>query len=100
MDLKDFELIYNENRVIISNKLEIESKLKEIVGQNNVSSKDVDLLAYSKDSTLITSAPKSPNICVARGPGRFIVRSSIRIPERIERRGIIINSRKKEKILV
>lgn len=53
MDLKDFELIYNENRVTIKDKLKIESKLKEIVGLNNVSTKEIDLLAYSKDSTLI-----------------------------------------------
>ena len=32
MDLKDFELIYKENRVVIRDKPEIESKLKKIVG--------------------------------------------------------------------
>ena len=54
MDLKEFELIYNENRVKIKDKSKIESKLKEIVGLNNVSTKEIDLLAYTKDSTLLT----------------------------------------------
>ncbi|MFX1377097.1 MAG: FAD-binding oxidoreductase [Promethearchaeota archaeon] len=54
MDLKDFELIYKDNRIKIEDKSEIESKLKEIVGLNNVSTKEIDLLAYTKDSTLIT----------------------------------------------
>jgi len=53
MDLKEFELIYKENRVIISNKPEIESRLIKIVGLNNISTKEVDLLAYTKDSTLL-----------------------------------------------
>ncbi|MBY8990366.1 MAG: FAD-binding oxidoreductase [Candidatus Lokiarchaeota archaeon] len=53
MDLKEFELIYKENRVIIKDKPEIESKLKKIVGLNNISTKEVDLLAYTKDSTLL-----------------------------------------------
>jgi alkyldihydroxyacetonephosphate synthase len=53
MDLKEFELIYKENRVIIRDKPAIESRLKAIVGLNNVSTKDVDLLAYTKDSTLL-----------------------------------------------
>jgi alkyldihydroxyacetonephosphate synthase len=54
MDLKDFELIYKENRTVIKNKLEIKNKLSEIVGENNVSTEEIDLLAYTKDSTLIT----------------------------------------------
>ncbi|MHA2394241.1 MAG: FAD-binding oxidoreductase [Promethearchaeota archaeon] len=53
MDLKDFELIYNENRVKIEDKSKIESKLKQIVGVDNISTREIDLLAYSKDSTLI-----------------------------------------------
>jgi alkyldihydroxyacetonephosphate synthase len=53
MDFKDFEIIYKENRVKINNKSKIESELEEIVGKNNVSSKEIDLLAYSKDSSLI-----------------------------------------------
>lgn len=53
MDLEEFELIYKENRVKIKDKPKIESKLKAIVGLNNCSTKEIDLLAYSKDSTLI-----------------------------------------------
>ncbi|MFW9824912.1 MAG: FAD-binding oxidoreductase [Candidatus Thorarchaeota archaeon] len=53
MDFKDFEIIYKENRVKINNKPKIESELKKILGKNNVSSKEIDLLAYSKDSSLI-----------------------------------------------
>ncbi|MFX1456904.1 MAG: FAD-binding oxidoreductase [Promethearchaeota archaeon] len=53
MKFKDFEIVYKENRVKINNKSKIESELEEIVGGNNVSSSEIDLLAYSKDSTLI-----------------------------------------------
>ena len=53
MDFKDFELIYKENRVKINDRSKIESDLREIVGTTNVSTKEIDLLAYSKDSTLI-----------------------------------------------
>ncbi|MHA2282451.1 MAG: FAD-binding oxidoreductase [Promethearchaeota archaeon] len=53
MDFKDFELIYKENRVKIDDKSKIESDLREIVGLNNVSTKKIDLLAYTKGSTLI-----------------------------------------------
>ncbi|KKN34434.1 hypothetical protein LCGC14_0793820, partial [marine sediment metagenome] len=53
MNLKEFGLIYDENRVKIEDKSVIESKLKEIVGESNASSKNIDLLAYTKDSTLI-----------------------------------------------
>ncbi|MFX1363998.1 MAG: FAD-binding oxidoreductase [Promethearchaeota archaeon] len=53
MDLKEFELIYNENRCNIKDKKNIETKLIEIVGNNNFSSKEIDLLAYSKDTSLI-----------------------------------------------
>jgi len=53
MDLKQFELIYKENRVKIKDKSNIESKLETILGSNNYSTKDIDILAYSKDSTLI-----------------------------------------------
>ena len=54
MDLRDFELIYKENRIEIKDKSKIASKLAEIVGNENVSTKEVDLLAYSKDSTLLS----------------------------------------------
>ncbi len=53
MDFKDFELIYKENRVKIKNRSSIQSKLGEIVGSANVSTKDIDILAYTKDSTLL-----------------------------------------------
>jgi len=53
MDLNEFELIYKENRCEIKDKEKIETKLKELIGNNNVSAKEIDLLAYSKDSTLI-----------------------------------------------
>jgi len=53
MDLKEFELIYKENRCEIKDKEKIEAKLKEILGINNVSTKEIDILAYSKDSSLI-----------------------------------------------
>ncbi|MFX1326383.1 MAG: FAD-binding oxidoreductase, partial [Promethearchaeota archaeon] len=53
MDLKEFGLIYNKNRIIIKDKSKIESQLREIVGEDNVSTKEIDLLAYSKDSSLI-----------------------------------------------
>jgi len=53
MDFKDFELIYKENRCEIKDKKKIELKLKEIVGDNAVSTKDIDILAYTKDTSLI-----------------------------------------------
>ena len=53
MDFKEFELIYKDNRCEIKDKQKIESKLKEILGENNISTNEVDILAYSKDSTLI-----------------------------------------------
>jgi len=53
MDLKDFELIYKEDRREIKDKQNIEAKLREIVGINNISSKEIDILAYTKDTTLI-----------------------------------------------
>ena len=53
MDLKDFELIYKENRWECKDKKKIEDKLRELVGDDNVSSSEVDLLAYTKDMTLI-----------------------------------------------
>ena len=53
MDLKDFDLIYKENRWEYKDKKKIEDKLRKIVGDNNISSNEIDLLAYTKDSTLI-----------------------------------------------
>jgi len=54
MELGDFELIYKENRWECKNKKKIEDKLRKIVGANNISSKAIDLLAYTRDATLIT----------------------------------------------
>src|SRR5271167_3867564 len=38
------------------------------------------MMSPSGDSTLITSAPRSPRICVASGPRTTVVRSSTLIP--------------------
>ncbi|MFX0180046.1 MAG: FAD-binding oxidoreductase [Candidatus Hodarchaeota archaeon] len=54
MNLENFKIIYKENRVQIKNKQKIKEKLIEIVGNKKVSIDKIDLLAYSKDSTLIT----------------------------------------------
>ncbi|MFX1310005.1 MAG: FAD-binding oxidoreductase [Promethearchaeota archaeon] len=53
MDFTDFELIYKENRWEVKDKKKVKAKLREIVGDNNVSSNEIDLLAYTKDTTLI-----------------------------------------------
>ncbi|MFW9952245.1 MAG: FAD-binding oxidoreductase [Candidatus Thorarchaeota archaeon] len=53
MDLKDFNLIYKENRVRIKDKDKIKSILLNILGESNFSDNPIDLLAYSKDATLI-----------------------------------------------
>ena len=53
MDFKDFELIYKENRSEIKNKSNIKLKLIEIIGEKNVSTEEVDLLAYTKDTSMI-----------------------------------------------
>jgi len=54
MDLKEFDLIYNKNRVEIKNKNEIKTKLIKLIGKSNISDEEVDLLAYTKDDTLIS----------------------------------------------
>ncbi len=53
MDFKEFELVYNENRYKFEDKVKVEAKLREIVGEKNVSTKDIDIFAYSKDTTLL-----------------------------------------------
>ncbi len=54
MNLKeDFELIYKENRCVIKDKQNLKSKLIEILGKENVSDADLDILAYTKDTTLL-----------------------------------------------
>ncbi|MFW9782099.1 MAG: FAD-binding oxidoreductase, partial [Candidatus Heimdallarchaeota archaeon] len=47
MKLKNFEIIYNENRFKIEEIEKIQIKLNEIVGSKNVSADEIDLLAYS-----------------------------------------------------
>src|SRR6516162_265510 len=37
-------------------------------------------MSPSRDSTLITSAPRSPRVCVASGPRTTVVKSSTLIP--------------------
>ncbi|MFW9946608.1 MAG: FAD-binding oxidoreductase [Candidatus Odinarchaeota archaeon] len=54
MNLENFEIIYKEDRVEIKNKQKVKERLIEIVGDGNVSIDKIDLLAYSRDSTLIT----------------------------------------------
>ena len=53
MNLDDFELIYKENRVEIKDKQNVKKKLIEIVGEKNVSTDEIDIFAYTKDSTMI-----------------------------------------------
>ncbi len=53
MNLENFELIYKEKRVYIRNKVEVKQKLEEILGEDNISSNDIDKFAYSKDASLI-----------------------------------------------
>ncbi len=54
MNLNDFDLIYREKRVSIQNKDEIVSKLRQKIGEDNVSTSPIDILAYTKDTSLIT----------------------------------------------
>jgi alkyldihydroxyacetonephosphate synthase len=54
MDLKDFELIYKDNRCNIKDKQNLKKRLEEIVGDKNISTKNIDILAYTKDTSLIT----------------------------------------------
>ena len=53
MNLEDFELIYKEDRVDIKDKKKIKTKLIEILGEENISDKEIDIFAYSKDASLI-----------------------------------------------
>ncbi len=54
MDLEDFETIYKENRYEVKDKQIIKTQLEKIIGKQNVSTKTIDLLAYSKDASLIS----------------------------------------------
>jgi alkyldihydroxyacetonephosphate synthase len=53
MKLEEFEIIYNQDRVIIKDKEKFKNDLIKILGKENVLSDELDLFAYSKDSTLI-----------------------------------------------
>ena len=53
MNLENLELIYKENRIEIKDKQRIFSDLEKIIGKENVSMKEIDIFAYTKDSTLL-----------------------------------------------
>ncbi len=53
MNLNDYELIYKENRVKIEDKNKIKAKLIEILGEKHISTSEIDIFAYTKDSTLV-----------------------------------------------
>ncbi|MFX1393080.1 MAG: FAD-binding oxidoreductase [Promethearchaeota archaeon] len=53
MKLENFELIYTQNRVKIKDKNKIKKKLTEILGEKNVSTNEIDIFAYTKDTTLL-----------------------------------------------
>jgi len=53
MKLENFELIYTQNRVKIEDKSKIKKKLTEILGEKNVSTSEIDIFAYTKDTTLL-----------------------------------------------
>lgn len=54
MNLENFEHIYNDQRSQIKDKPMLQEELSKILGKDNVSCKEIDLLAYSSDSTLIS----------------------------------------------
>ncbi|MFX1498484.1 MAG: FAD-binding oxidoreductase [Promethearchaeota archaeon] len=54
MNIENFDIIYNENRYEIKDKQKVKDKLINIVGKKNVSIDEIDLIAYSKDSSLIS----------------------------------------------
>ncbi|MFW9819467.1 MAG: FAD-binding oxidoreductase [Candidatus Thorarchaeota archaeon] len=54
MGLEDFDIIYKEKRCEIKDKQNIKAKLEKIVGSQNVSTKAIDILAYSKDASLMS----------------------------------------------
>jgi alkyldihydroxyacetonephosphate synthase len=53
MKIENFELIYKDNRVKLKDKPKLKLKLSKIVGIENVSDNEIDILAYTKDSTLL-----------------------------------------------
>lgn len=54
VNLENFEIVYGKSRVEIQDREKIERKLQKILGSNNFSSKPIDLMAYSKDATLLS----------------------------------------------
>jgi len=54
MPIENFDVIYKENRCVIKDIEKVVSKLESILGEKNVSTRDIDKIAYSKDTTLIT----------------------------------------------
>jgi len=54
VNIDNFEIMYKERRVEIHDKQRIENKLLKILGNRNFSSKAIDLMAYSKDATLLS----------------------------------------------
>jgi len=53
MNFEEFELIYKKNRYKIKDRNAIKSELVNIVGKQNVSNKKIDLLAYTRDTSMI-----------------------------------------------
>ena len=53
MKLEEFETVYNQDRGTIKDKEKLENDLIKILGKENVLSDELDLFAYTKDSTLI-----------------------------------------------
>lgn len=53
MDFNDYNLIYDKDRTRIQDKKKIQNELRKMVGDNNVSTNEIDIFAYSKDGTVI-----------------------------------------------
>ncbi|MGV9173867.1 MAG: FAD-binding oxidoreductase [Promethearchaeia archaeon] len=51
---ENFEITYKDKRVEIKDIEETKKKLEKLIGEHNVSTDEVDLLAYTQDTTLIT----------------------------------------------
>jgi alkyldihydroxyacetonephosphate synthase len=54
LNIDNFKVMYNEHRAKIHDKQKITNNLREILGDRNFSSKAIDLMAYSKDATLLS----------------------------------------------
>ncbi|MFO8018861.1 MAG: FAD-binding oxidoreductase [Promethearchaeia archaeon] len=51
---ESFEITYKDKRAEIKDLEETKERLQKLIGEQNVSTKEVDLLAYTQDTTLIT----------------------------------------------